>query len=69
MNNSKFSQFENDIKSLNYQIELHKIMGSYCYLIKYDEFSENFDNNLNEIIKIIEEYAKYKINISNKQIL
>ncbi len=44
-------------------------MRSYCYLIKYDEFGENFNNNLNEIIKVIKEYAQFKINISNKHIL
>lgn len=68
MNNSNFKQFEQSIKSLDYHLELHKIIGSYCYFIKFDQVVDKFDDSLDQLVTVIEGYARYKINISSKRI-
>lgn len=68
MNGSNFTQFEEDIQSLDYFIELHKIAGSYCYLIRFEQTVSEFDDSLNNILKVIEKYARHKVNISIKHI-
>lgn len=68
MNGSNFSQFEEDIQSLDYLIELHKIAGSYCYLISFEQITSEFDDSLDKILKVIEKYGRYKVNISTKRI-
>lgn len=68
MNSSKFSQFEAAIINLDYKLEFHKIAGSYCYLIIFERASCRFDEDLNDLLSVIEEYARYKVNISCKRI-
>lgn len=68
MNNSKFEEFESVINNVGAVSNLHKISGSYCYLIIFEELTEDFDNSLQALIKQIEPYGRYKINTSMYQV-
>ncbi len=68
MNNSNFKQFETAVKATGFDLELNKVFGNYCYLIKYEELTDYFDLNLSLLIEVIEVYARYKVNFCTRVI-
>lgn len=64
MNSNEFIRFEKLVSKVNEVIEFHKITGDGCYLIK-----STFDKqHLEDFLKSISVYARYRINESLRQI-
>lgn len=68
MSNTKFEEFEVKMTNVHTVSNLHKISGSYCYLIIFEELIDEFDNSLQCLVKKIEPYGRYKINTSICQV-
>lgn len=68
MNKSNFEEFELAIVNVKTVSAIHKISGSYCYLLIFEELTADFDNSLQHVVKQIESYGRYKINTSMYQV-
>ncbi len=69
LNDNNFSQFEAAISSFEAELKLYKISGAYCYLLIYEEVAEVFDQSLAELLVVVEQYARYKVNTSLRQVM
>ncbi len=66
LNNNNFDRFESDIIKHGSCCKLHKISGSFCYLLIYEELIEKFDQTLTDVLATIEQHGRYKVNTSIK---
>lgn len=68
LNSNCFEKFEADIVKFGSSCKLHKISGSYCYMLIYEELTNKFDASLIKVLTTIEQHGRYKVNTSVKVI-
>ncbi len=66
LNDNTFNTFESTILEVSSSIEVHKIAGSYCYLMVFTTSVELFEQELSSIIAEVEKFGRYKVNFSQK---